>query len=101
MFGLIIDFAGSGGEASGASLALLAVVLVVIVAIPGCAYLGGGGGEWYIDERCGDGSIDDDEWGLVALEQAALEQSAESAIARRPVHSRDLGTGGRGQRSFA
>jgi hypothetical protein len=75
------DFAGSPVEVSGAFLLLFAGLCLLLVLLPSYFNRSVNGEHDYIDQYWGDGSIDDDDWGLAVLEakRATSRQLAELA----------------------
>ena len=75
-----LEFAGEPVDVSGTWLLGFVGFVLLLVAVPLCFNMTNHGAN-YIDEYWGDGSIDDDDWGLAIAEAriAAARQHAELA----------------------
>ena len=81
-------FAGAGVDVSGWFMASFAGFMLLLVALAFYFNLTPNHREWYVDEHWGDGSIDDDDWGLAVAEsrlaaRRKLAELAERNTARR------------------
>jgi hypothetical protein len=77
----MMDFAGSGVDIPAGSLALFFGICVAFVLA--ALYFNLANGHEYVDEHWGDGSIDDDDWGMSLADARRATQRRLAELADR------------------
>ncbi|MCU1451350.1 MAG: hypothetical protein JWP02_3520 [Acidimicrobiales bacterium] len=83
MLAVAVDFAGSGVDVSAAFMVEFFGFCVLLVAMAMFFNRSVNHTGWYVDEHWGDGSIDDDDWGLSIAEARKSTSRALKELADR------------------
>jgi hypothetical protein len=76
-------FAGGGVDVSGWFVAFFVGFMLLLVGLAFYFNLTPNHREWYVDEHWGDGSIDDDDWGLAIADARRSTRRALAELADR------------------
>jgi hypothetical protein len=87
MLAVAVDFGGSGVDVSASFMAAFAGFCLLLVFLAMYFNRSVNHTGWYVDEHWGDGSIDDDDWGLAVADarqstSRTLKELADRAEAR-------------------
>jgi hypothetical protein len=82
------SFAGTGADVSGWFVASFAGFMLLLVVLAFYFNLTPNHREWYVDEHWGDGSIDDDEWGLAVAQSRLTARRKLAELADRDAARR-------------